>query len=277
MDHVIALIAAWCFERAQLIISAPNYNSPFNGFGAIDLVLQGRSKQPMQYRVFLPWLVAFFETFKIQRIGIYEGLKVLMIMGAFWGISLVFGLPAMLLAALLLLLTIKYDYWDWAPEIFGVCMALTGDLRLAVAGGVVHGLSKETAPLVPVAYYIATGDINAAGFVGAFTAFGMVLPRIIYGKKPMYCERIQIKYNLALFKAFSDKGFWKWGQFYFTEIWISCAITLLTIVAVIARGSWDGLIPLAILAAGWTMAKADEGRVFALAVPWIAAWVMAWN
>ncbi len=270
MDYVIALVMGWAFERAAMIISAPNYSSPFNGFGAIDLVLHGKAKAPMSYRVLAPWICGALEKLHIERIAIYQALKILLNALAFLMVALAFGLPTAMLTAVLLLLTVKYDYWDWQAEMIGVCAGLTGSLPLAIGGGIVHGLSKETAPLTPLAYLVTTGDGVGTLLVGMATIGAMALPRLIYGKKPLYCERFQVRYNLKLFDGFADRGMWKWGQWFHTDIFIACALTLSTGLAQFARLRLDGIIPAAILAAGWTMAKADETRVFALVIPWIA-------
>lgn len=271
MDYVIFLLLGWAFERAALIISAPNYESPFNGFGAIDSILKGKAKAPMAYRVLVPWLVGLLEKTGMERIAIYQPAKVILNAAAFFLIYKVFGLVPALIAVILLLLTVKFDYWDWQAEIIGVMAALTGNLPVAIAGGVIHGLSKETAPLVPLAYLITTGDVLGTLAVLVATAVALALPRLIYGDKPMYCKRIQAPYNLELFQQFTNPGMWRWGQWYHTDIFIALAITGGAAASVAIRGSPDGLIPAAILAAGWTMAKADETRVFALAMPWIAS------
>lgn len=270
MDYVIALVMGWAFERAAMIISSPNYSSPFNGFGAIDLILSGKAKAPMAYRVLVPAICGMVERLGVERIAIYQALKILLNAAAFFLVSLVFGMPAAMLTAILLLLTVKYDYWDWQAEMIGVMAGLSGNLPLAIFGGAIHGLSKETAPLTPFAYLIATGDGLGTVLVGGATLLAMALPRLIYGRKPLYCERFQMKYNMGLFKGFADPGMWKWGQWFHTDIFIACLMIAGTIAAQLSRPNLDGIIPAAILAAGWTMAKADETRVFALCLPWIA-------
>jgi hypothetical protein len=270
VDYVICLLMAWAFERAHMVITSHNYSSLYNGFGAIDTVNAGTAKAPMAYRVLMPWLIRLIERTGARRIAIYQGMKIVLNAGAFAAITAAFGLQTALLSAILLLLTIKFDYWDWQAEMIGVCAAMTGNLVAAAIGGMIHGLSKETAPLVPLAYLIRTGDWSGTLVVATVTALALALPRIVYGPRPMYCSRNQARYNLDLFKAFTDREFWAWGQWFHVDIFIACALTLGTVAAQLARPALDGIIPAAILAAGWTMAKADETRVFALTIPWIA-------
>lgn len=270
MDGLIALLMGWAFERAHMIMSAPNYDSLYNGFGAIDLVNERRAKAPMAYRVLFPWLVALLEKAGLRRIAAYQGLKVLFNALAFWSVMQAFGLPAALLTAVLLLLTVKFDYWDWMPEMIGVCLALSGSLPLALAGAALAALSRETALVCPVAFLLAGGGWPGFFAVLLVTALVLLAVRAYVGKRELYCERFQIRYNLGLFQHFRNKEFWVWGQWYHQDIFIACALTLLGLASAWGQG-WVGLVPLAFLAAGWTLAKADETRVFSAALPFIAA------
>jgi hypothetical protein len=275
LSLVLALVCGWALERAQMIISAPNYGAPHNGFGAIDLTTRKEAKAPMAYRVLVPWLVTWMEDkLPTTRIGIYQGLKVLLNALALWSVGQGFGGGAALLTGLLLLLTIKYDYWSWAPEMAGLAFGMSGSLPLALAGGVLAGLSKETALLVPAVYWLRTGDAPGAAVVLLGTAGALIGVRLTIGARPLYCERWQWRYNLGLFKHFRQREFWRQGQWYHQDIFIACAITGLVVAGALARPEPHQLAPLAILAAGWVLAKADETRVFAAAMPWAAAFLL---
>ncbi len=270
MDRLIlALLVGWAFERAHMIITAGNYSSIFNGFGAIDMIWKREAKAPMAYRVLLPWLVMVLEHLGMRRIAAYQGLKIILNSLAFWSVALVFGQPAALLTAVFLLLTIKYDYWDWAPELIGVCLALTGRIELAIPGAILAALSKETALICPVAFFLVGGSDPQTFALTGITALVLTAVRAYVGKRELYCSRIQIRYNLGLFLHFLHPDFWLWGQWFHQDIFIACTITLAGLAAAWSHGV-VGLVPLAFLVAGWTLAKADETRVFSPVIPFIS-------
>lgn len=274
----LALVCGWALERAQMIIAAPNYGAPHNGYGAIDLTNHREAKAPMAYRVLVPWIVAIleplFQNKLVTRLGIYQAAKVLLNAFALWSVGSAFGAPAALLTGLLILVTIKFDYWSWAPEMAGIALGMSGVLPLATAGGLLAGLSKETALLVPVAYWLKTGDMPGSLIVMLGVVGSSVGVKLYVGKRPLYCERWQIRYNLGLFKQFKAREFWRQGQWYHQDIFIACAITLTALAAAVARPEPDQLVPLALIAAGWAMAKADETRIFAAALPWVAVFLL---
>lgn len=266
---LISLLIAWCFERAQAMISAPNYSSLYNGFGAIDLTVARETKAPMAYRVLVPFLVIGIERlFHIpenRRINVYETIKIALQAFAFWAVWQAWGLPAALLTFLLLLLTIMFDYWDWAVELAGVALAMSGNLVLTLPAAILASLSRETALLVPVAYFLKTGDWKGTLATAAATVLTLTAVRLLVGRRPLYCDRWMIRYNLGLFK-----NFFKWQPIYFGDVFISLIITSACLPLLIFRpAGWP--IPWVILAAGWSMAKADEARVFVVCLPWIAA------
>ena len=266
---LLSLLLGWALERAQMVISAPNYNSLFNGYGVMELVNRREAKAPMAYRVLVPWLVLAieraFKTAPKTRVMIYEALKGLLAACAIYAVWRAWSLPVALCSCVLWLLTFKFDYWDWAAEVAGIAFAMSGSFPLALFGAVLHGLSRETALLVPVAFYFAGGSPIQTLIVASVTCGVLLGVRLIVGKRPLYCERWQIKYNLDLFK-----GFFKWKPVYFGEVFIAAVISVLALAACVSLPSgW--LIPLALLVAGWSMAKADETRIFAGCIPWIAA------
>jgi hypothetical protein len=275
MSIVLALALAWGFERAQMIISAPNYGTPANGYGAIDLTMRREIKAPMAYRVLGPLVVTWIERLtRLPRIGIYQDFKLALETLAFWSVGQAFGAPVAMLTAVLLLLTVKYDYWSWAAELAGLSLALTGRLELAIPGVILYALSRETAPLAAAAYYLATFDALGAGavlFACALTLLGIYG---VVGKRELYCARWQWHYNKDLFKNFLDGDFWRMGQWFHQDIFIACSLTVLALVQAATALQWTGLVPLALLGAGWTMAKADETRIFSAALPWVALLIL---
>jgi hypothetical protein len=279
MAIIVSLVTAWAFERAHMIISAPNYGALWNGFGAIDLTVQRNIKAPAAYRVLMPFLVVgiekLFHTPPVRRIDIYQTLKILMETLAFWAIWQVWGLPVMLLTGILLLLTIRFDYWSWGIELAGIALAMTGNLSLAIPGAILFGLSRETAVLSGVAFYAVTGNLGQAFVVESAAVLALVLVRLWVGKRPLYCDRFMIHISLKPFKISGPnvdmwKPFFKYQPIYHSDVFIAAVISLLTLFAVLQRPTgW--IIPLVMLGAGWTITRADETRVFTACLPWIAA------
>jgi hypothetical protein len=225
----------------------------------------------MAYRVLTPWVVTWVERWTgLPRVGIYQGAKMGLNTLAFWAVGLAWGSEVMLLTVILLLLTVKFDYWSWAPELAGIAMAMTGQLPYALAGGLIAGLSKETALMVPVTYFLRTMDAGGAGVVLIATWGLMIAIKLLIGQRELYCERWQIRYNLSLFKSFINREFWRQGQWYHQDIFIALVLSLLVAVQSVLRPEPASLIPMALLAAGWSLAKADETRIFSAALPWVA-------
>jgi hypothetical protein len=273
----LSMVVAWCFERAHMIIAAPNYGATANGFGAIELTVRREIKAPMAYRALVPLLTVGIERLLrlplSRRVDVYQTLKILLEALAFWAITKAWGLPVAFLSFLLALLTVKYDYWSWAPEMAGLALAMTGDLALALPGVILFALSRETAPLAAVVYILKTGDIAGGLVLAMAAALVLVLVRMWAGRKPLYCSRFQWRYNLNLFFGRTKGGdliLFKWQPIYHSDAMIAAALSFLTIaVGVMGLVGW--LVPVILVVAGWTLAKADETRVFAGALPWVAA------
>jgi len=164
-----------------------------------------------------------------------------------------------------LILTVKFDYWDWAAELGAVALAMTGNLPMAIIGAVVCGLSRETALILPVAFYLASSNISGAVMVGLAALITLAGVRLLVGKRKLYCKRFMLRENIS-----SLKDFFKWIPFFQSEIFISVTLTALSIVSVLSLPTgWD--IPLVFIAAVWSMALVNETHVFVFCLPWIAA------
>lgn len=269
MDSLIPVLVGWAFDRVQMIISAPNYGALWNGFGAIDLTVKRKIKAPMAYRIFVPYLVIFIERlFRIKpesRVFIYQTIKLLLVILAVYAVSYTWGMDVALLTFILLLVTIEYDYWDWAIEVGAVALATSGNLGFALVGGMLHGMSRETAPILPVAYYLSTGDLTGTIYLGLVVGLTMLAVRLYVGKRELYCDRWMWKENMSLLK-----DLFKWKPIYYSRIFISVVITVMVFIYIFITSANDWIIPLAIVVAGWLMAKADEPRVFSVAMIYIA-------
>ena len=282
----LALIMAWAFERVTLIITAGNLGQPYNGFGCIDAVNKRLTFAPMAYRVLIPWMIWIWEKFlvitkskdetiKKTRITWYSVFRILLTALAFWAVMTAWDIKTGLVLVVLLLPTIKFDYWDYAGEITGLALAMTGNLALALPGVVIHGLSRETVLLAPVAYYLKTGDmLGSVGLLCAGTVV-LVLVRLWAGKRPLYCDRWMIKTNWHNFKQF-----WKYWPLHTSDMVITLGYSLFMVLILcnIVNNNQNldptYVIPLVIFGTGWVMARADETRVFSAALPWLAAWIV---
>lgn len=262
------LVIAWLLNRAQHVASRFNYGQPWNGLGAVLGVLERNTYAPMIYRVLVPWLMAPGLKLKFHAVEVYEIIKIVLMAGALWSVQLAWGWGAALLTAILISSTFLYDYWDCYAELIGINLALTGDLRLALVGVVVHALSRETAILSPIAFFIATQAAGESAILMGVCVGVLGLVRLVQGKHALYCERWMIKRNWTDIKTMAAFSPTLMGG-----IVISLMITLLTIGLAPLAG-WSALIPLAVIAMGWTLAVAEESRVFMAALPWIANGMM---
>jgi hypothetical protein len=226
-------------------------NSPWNGYGAIEAVRNKTADAPMAYRVLIPWLIGNKPTMPK-----YQALVVALMTGALYSVYLARGLPVMLITAAILPVTFFYDYWDWAAELIGFSLALVS-LPLAALGVVIHGLSRETAPLAGLVYALYFRDL-LGGILIALIGFAVLqIVRFVQGPHPLYCERWMYKRNwIELRKPHLGTPY------------ASVALSALALVG--ARGHLDGFIVPVLVAAGWTMAVAAETRVFIAIIPYAA-------
>ena len=248
---MISFLLALCLTRVQYMATKFNQNARWNGRGAIPSVLDKTADAPMVYRVLAAWTIG-------KRVNLYQPFQFILIWLALYSVWLVWGMNVLLITCVLLVATFWYDYFDNWPELIGLSLSLVS-FPLALLGVAIHGLSRETAPLCGLAYALHSGDWIGGGIISA-TGFAILwLVRRIQGKHPLYCDRWMIRKNLSLLKSLNVGAL------------ISVLFCLLALAG--AWGRWDGLIPLALIGAGWTMAKGDETRVFSAALPWAALFV----
>jgi len=267
-----AFLVAFCFERAEFMMTFANMGAMVNGFGAIDITNNRQAAAPMAYRVLVPWLVGFFEKiFHVPaegRVDVYTFLRLLLVTLAFFGVAQAWGLAVMVVTAFLLLLTVKFDYWSWAAELAGISLAMTGDLTLAVLGTIVHGFSRETVFLVPLAYYCKTSDLGGTFVLGSLSAAIFFFIRLAVGGRRLYCDRFMFKANLSGLQKLL-----KQAPIFYGDSLLAVLISAAAVVSIASLPTgWP--IPLALLGAGWVLAKADETRVFSAVLPWIAIFLV---
>ncbi len=265
------LLMALVLDRVHLKLSTGTYGSPYCGLGTVDPVNSRQAESPMAYRTLLPWLIALVERIipglKAHRLpALYEPLRILIMAAALAAIAQAVSPLAALIVAVLLGVTFYFDYWDWAVELLGLALALTGNPGAALIGGLLLGASRETAPLVAVTYVLITGDVGQGLQILGATLAVMLAVRLWAGRKPLYCERWMGRVNLDdVRELFQNR------PFYLSEIAMTLLVTGLTLWAVLsgnAGPAWP--VPLALLAAGWLMARAAETRVFTGCLLWVA-------
>jgi hypothetical protein len=275
MTHIILwLFIALLLDRTQLMLAKANYGVKYNGFGAIPGVLARDGYAPQVYRVLVPWLVAPFWKDERRRLVVYELCKIVLMAAAFWMIDYVWGWQVTLLVAAMITCTFEFDYWDWCGELIGIMCCLTGNIFIAAGGVVIHGLSKETVLIAPLAFAIglhnrgmllAGKSFLEIGIIGGLTLLMWVIVRAIQGKHAYYCER----FTWFIRNLVEIKGLPTYVPWFSTGIFLALLFTALTIGLSWMAG-WSAVIPIAFLIANWTLTGADEVRVFTPVLPWIA-------
>lgn len=269
---MIWLLAALALDRVQLLVADRNNcyaPSPYrSGYGAIDLVNSKKAFSPMAYRVLVPWLIAILERLfhtpiKWRLTLWYEPIKIMIMAVALWGCSLAIGPVGALLVGCMWCVTFWTDYWDGYIEIAALAFAMTGRIELAVVGAVMLGLSRETAPLVGLTYFLVTGDFGSSLclFTVSFSILSAV--RICVGDKKLYCSRWMWRQNIIDLKAFFCNRPWFISENAFS-VYVTLAIFLLPVYG---DPGWQIAAILVIM--GWLMGRAAEVRIFGGALVWI--------
>lgn len=267
---VMWLLIAVALDRAQLKIGASTYGSAYCGIGCVDAVNQRQALSPMAYRVLIPWLIGLAErlapALKAHRLpALYEPMKIGLLALTLASIETAAGRTAALVVAALLPMTFYFDYWDWAAEMAGFALALTGHFEYALVGAVMVALSRETAPLVAVIYALITREWVQALIVFGVTGWIMFAMRCRVGYRPLYCERWMWRVNWSDLQQIMLNR-----PVYLGEMAMSLLITALAVGVVLAgRAGAAWPVPLVLLVMGWTMARAPETRVFAACLIWI--------
>lgn len=282
-----------------------NVGAEWNGYGAIPGVWRRDSAAPMRYRVLAAWvLLVLALRLKFQvKPWHYQVLKTALLVGALATAEAVVGTIGMIIVALLVALTLEYDYWSSYAEMLGAWLIVWGAggggqpqglpqpgfplqaIAAVALGAAVWGLSKETALLAPALAGLAAwgqgqpqglpqpAQVIMAGMSGPVVAGLVRLVQVGRGEAPprLYCERWTMRaYNLPDLENATlreDVG-----------PWLSVAWTVAALAAwvwwmwqpqgsPVRDGAW--VVPVW-LAAGWLMARARETRVFLPTALWMA-------
>lgn len=177
-----------------------NMRVPWNGFGAVDSVLNGGAKSPMQYRMLIPLVVGLFEDrlrayLYVKWVGITVALGM-----AFWYFGSV-GTDPMIATALLALFFVVAAIYDYADAYWEIALLSAGllliDYNLLVLCVVTFAaaLNRETAVVIPLAVFLSGYWIDSL-VVGFFFGWGYMVPRAIYGRAERYCEWFTFSRNI---------------------------------------------------------------------------------
>jgi hypothetical protein len=272
-EIILATIMGWALERTNIIINAmvpPSIQNENAGYGAIDDTNNRTTLAPACYRVLLPWMVKVIETIipKLDRIITYQALRTILMAVMFWSLIQGWGITVAAVTGVILVATIRFDYWDWPVEVTGIALAMSGNLPLALTGAVLAGLSRETAPLLVIVYFMRTGDWMGSLWLTGTIALIMLGVRLYVGRRVLHCPRFVWKINLvALLNIF------KWIPVWNADIFITVALSILGILAMLQFPSGWPVIPI-VLMLSWTMAKYDEARTLVSIIPFIAAYLV---
>ncbi len=191
---------------ADYRMTSHNFGAIMNGYGCIKYVLRGEIKQPMAYRVLVPWLSGD------NKVN-YNILKFVSILFALLASNLWFdSLLMTFIMAMFFIAAAVYDYTDGYLEVgfFALSFWLmfyepsySHELLFLIV--FLATLNRETAVFIPICAFLEGSIILSLVLFGSFfMAFG--LPRIIYGKRERYCEFNMIPKNIQRIKEAFQTG-----------------------------------------------------------------------
>jgi len=247
-------------------VVARNVGTRFNGYGAMGGVLARSSPAPMRYRVLVPWVVGWLPAGKGRAVA-YQAAKVGLLAGALGVAEVHLGRMGMLGLAVIIAGTLEFDYWDQYAELVGLGLCLMGVPWAAAVGGVVWGLSRETAGLAPVVAGLAGGwPAGLAGLAGP-AALGVV--RLVQGRAVLYCERWTWRaYNVGDWKAAWERM--DPGPLFSLGLCVGMVWAAVTgghlLEGALGATRWVGLVWVVM---GWTMGRGRESRLFLPCALWI--------
>jgi len=252
---LLTLVLAVCLARIQYVATKFNMSAIWNGYGAIPTVQNKTALAPMVYRPLMGWILG-----KRVTVFNYEVVRFVMLWAALYSLLLAWGVEIMLISSVLITVTLYFDYWDWMIELMAYSLALVS-FPLALIGVALLGMSRETAPLVGFVYALHSGDYPAGAILFIVGLIVLLAVRMVQGKHPLYCKRWMWQENLAMLQG-GKVITGRWSVYY------SLGLCVLATVGACFR--LDGLLVPVLIGAGWSMAKANETRVFVGVIPYAA-------
>lgn len=263
MQYILLyFVYAWILDYAQYKMSRDNYGQLWNGYGAIDSVLNKRAYAPMLYRVFIPYLFAGLRRLVGSRgynisemynlYTIYEPLKIILmwlnlVCFHLYLSTFLFPFEAIMgttLLAVFWVVTFLYDYIDCYVEgIFFSLFALftlTGQFEWLCVVMILGAFNKETSILAVPFYFLFTFDlIGSLILVGLFGLVYVAL-KLVQGTNEHY-QRVMLGSHSSLYINIYDlrsiftpilKGT-KFRIFYFSEELLGLGFLVLLVLTFI--------------------------------------------
>lgn len=270
---ILSIVMGWALERVNIIINAmvpPALQNENAGYGAIEDTISRRTLAPACYRVLLPWIFGLYKKIfpKSENIIVYQAIRTLMMMFMFWSIMQGWSPLVAGITGVILCLTIRYDYWDWPIELAGIALAMSGHFELAIIGGILSALSRETAPMVAGVYLLQSGDWYGSCILLGIIVLIMLSVRLYVGRRALHCKRIVLKTNWKGLQTML-----KWRPFWNADTFIMFGLSLFGIATLFASSITGWFVVLLTLVTSWIFAKHDEARVLVTIVPFIAAFL----
>ena len=266
---MIWILLGFFLARLELVVTAKHYRNRYAGIGAIGWTINKTAPAPMRYRVLVPWIIKAING-RLDTVLAYQIIQWLSISFALWAVSIAWSPSVAILTACMIPITYQFDYWNWPIELGCLALGMTGMFAPALIAGILLALSKETAPIVAVAYWSVTKDWGGSIAIMATIAAVMIAVRLIQGRAELYCERWMLWQNLRELLKWRDQKPVIFGSQIATVI-VSSMILLMAI----SKLGFIMIPPLLIFVAGWILAKSDEIRIFVSTFPWVAAWLIS--
>lgn len=268
MDSLIHLalwfVLAFFLERTLMVVAKDNYGAPWNGVGALSGVIQKSTQAPMVYRVLVPWFAYGLRSLGMPLLTAYELVKIILTGFALWAVQISWGYGVAFLVMAILPATFLFDYWDWAAELLGLCLCLSGDFYLALLGVFFWGLSRETVLIGGPAYFLVTGDwLGAAGVLAAGVIM-LAAVHLIQGPHPRYCKLVYLSDNWKMVRTIKH---WE-RPAWMSSIVISLVLAAISLAAAPFSG-WRGLLVPVLVGFSLVFGKINETRIFTSVLPWV--------
>lgn len=206
IEYLIIFFMSIVVMYADLRMTAHNFGAVMNGYGSIKYVLDGAIKQPMAYRVLIPWICRDNKTN-------YVLVKYLSILFALLATNLWFdSLLLTSLMAMFFVLAAIYDYTDgylevgfFASSFWLILYQPNYSWEILFVIVYLAALNRETSVFIPICAFLS-GDVILSMIL--FTSFliGYGLPRIYYGRRGRYCEFNMIPKNIKRIKEAFKTG-----------------------------------------------------------------------
>ncbi len=279
MNIILIVLLGLVLTLVESRITRGNLGTTYNGYGAIPGVLDRTALHPMRHRVLMAWIVGWLPETAGRGIPVralaYQTVKGVFITAALLAAYFCAydrSMVSVLALALLVMVTMEFDYWDCYMELAGAAVCLTGDVIAATLVMPLWAASRETWAFGALLVALASGNFTDAVPVLMMGGLWYAMVWHVQGPAPLYSHRWAMR-------AYNWNDLWR-CIYYRPDSGPALAIlwTLGTLAAVafgrglmpahLARTAW---VAVAWLVAGWLMGRAREVRVFLPTAIWMGA------